>query len=70
MTSGEDREDGVENRQAKRDREKIDRLGGVIRGIQSSGHVLANVGVLFVLGTAPSHASIPPKQNGTKAKGR
>ncbi len=43
MTSGEDREDGVENRQAKRDRDKIDRLAGVIRRIQSNGHVLANV---------------------------
>ncbi len=56
-----DREDGVKNRQAKRDRDKIDRLGGVIRRIQSNGHVLANVGIRFVLGTAPSHVSIPPK---------
>ncbi len=39
-----DREDGVKNRQAKRDRDKIDRLLRVIRRIQSSGHVLANVG--------------------------
>ncbi len=70
MTSGEDREDGVENRQAKRDRDKIERLGGVIRRNQSSGRVLANVGIGFVLGTAPSHVSIPPNQNGTMAKGR
>ncbi len=39
-----DREDGVKNRQAKRDRDKIDRLGRVIRRIQSGGHVLANAG--------------------------
>ncbi len=63
-----DREDGVNNRQAKRDRDKIDWLEGVIRKIQSNGHVLANVRIRFVLGTAPSHASIPPKQNGTMAK--
>ncbi len=68
MTSREDREDGVENRQAKRDRGKFDRLGGVIRRIQSSGHVLANVRIRIVLGTAPSHVSIPPNQNGTMAK--
>ncbi len=30
-----DREDGVKNRQATRDRDKIDWLGGVIRRIQS-----------------------------------
>ncbi len=65
-----DREDAVKNRQAKGDRDKIDWLDGVIRRIQSSGHVLANVGVRFVLGTAPSHVSIPPNQNGTMAKGR
>ncbi len=41
-----DREDGVKNLQAKRDRDKIDWLEGVIRRIQSSGHVLANVGIL------------------------
>ncbi len=70
MTSREDREDGVKDRQAKRDRDKIDRLGGVIRRIQSNGHVLANVRIRFVLGTAPSHVSIPPNQNGTMAKGR
>ncbi len=29
-----DREDGVKNRQAKRDRDKFDRLGGVIRRFQ------------------------------------
>ncbi len=63
-----DREDGVKNCQAKRDRDTIDRLGGVIRRIQSSGHVLANESVQLVLGTAPSHASIPPNQNGTMAK--
>ncbi len=28
------------------------------------------IGIRFVLGTAPSHASIPPNQNGTIAKGR
>ncbi len=50
--------DRVENRQAKRDRDKFDRLGGVIRRIQSNGHVLANVRFRFVLGTAPSHVSI------------
>ncbi len=65
-----DREDGLKIRQPKRDRDKIDRLGGVIRRIQSSGHVLANEGIRFVLGTAPSHVSIPPNQNGTMAKGR
>ncbi len=62
-----DREDGVNNRQAKRDRDKIDRLGGVIRRILSNGHVLANVRVRFVLGTDPSHVSNPPNQNGTMA---
>ncbi len=65
-----DREDGVENRQAKRDRDKIDWLEGVIRRIQSSVHVLANVGIRFVLGTALNHVSIPPNQNGTMAKSR
>ncbi len=65
-----DREDVVKNPQAKRDRDEIDWLRGVIRRIQSSGHVLANVGILFVLSTAPSHVSIPPNQNGTTAKGR
>ncbi len=65
-----DGEDGVKKRQAKRDRDKIDWLEGVIRRIQSSGHVLANVRVRIVLGAAPSHVSIPPKQNGTMAKGR
>ncbi len=69
MTLREDGQDGVENRQANRDRDKFDWLGGVIRRIQSSGHVLANVRILFVLGTAPSHVSIPPNQNGTMAKG-
>ncbi len=54
-----DREDGVKNRQANRDRDKIDRLVGVIRRILSNGHVLANVRIRFVLGTAPSHVSIP-----------
>ncbi len=62
--------DRVENRQAKRDLDKFDRLGGVIRRIQSSGPVLANVRIHFVLGTAPSNASIPPNQNGSIAKGR
>ncbi len=38
-----EREDGVKNRQAKRNRDKIDRRGRVIRRIQSSGRVLANV---------------------------
>ncbi len=28
------------------------------------------VGIRFVLGTAPSHVSIPPNQDGTMAKGR
>ncbi len=65
-----DREDGVKKRQAERDRDKFDWLEGVIRRIQSSGHVLANVRIRFVLGTAPSHVSIPPNQNGTMAKGR
>ncbi len=65
-----DREDAVKNRQAKGDRDKIDWLRGVIGRIQSSGHVLANVRIRFVLGTAPSHVSIPPNQNGTMAKGR
>ncbi len=64
-----DREDGVENSQAKSDRDKIDWLSGVIRRIQSSGHVLANVRIRFVLGTAPSHVPIP-NQNGTMAKAR
>ncbi len=32
------------NRQAKGYRDKINRLGRVIRRIQSGGHVLANVG--------------------------
>ncbi len=64
------REDVVKKRQAERDRDKIDRLGGVIRRIQSNGHVLANVRTRFVLGTAPSHVSIPPNQNGTMAEGR
>ncbi len=40
-----DREDGVKKRQTERDRDKIDWLEGVIRRIQSSGHVLANVGI-------------------------
>ncbi len=68
MTSREDREDGVENRQAKRDRDKFDRLGGVIRRIQSNGHVLANVVLVYFYGLPPSHASIPRNQNGTMAK--
>ncbi len=65
--------DRVENRQAKRDRDRVDWLARVVRRsekTQSSGYVLANVGVRFVLGTAPSHVSIPPNQNGTMAKGR
>ncbi len=70
MTSREDREDGVERRQAERDRDKIDRPGGVIRRSQSKGEVLANVRIGFALGTAPSHVSIPPNQNGTMANGR
>ncbi len=70
IKSREDREDGVENRQVKRDRDKIDWLRGVIRRIQSNGHVLANVRIRFVFGTAPSRVSIPPNQNGTMAKGR
>ncbi len=32
-----------QNRPAKRDRDKIDRLGGEIRRVQSSGCVFANV---------------------------
>ncbi len=39
------------------------KLTGEIRRIQSSGHVLANVRVRFVLGTAPSHVSIPPESD-------
>ncbi len=78
-----DREDGVKIRQPKRDRDKIDWLRGEIRRIQSSGHVLANVGIpgsdpgvlanvriRFVQGTAASYVSIPPNQNGAMAKGR
>ncbi len=53
----------IEYRQAKRDRDKIDWIGGVKgtnnRRIQLKGHVLTNEGILFVLGTAPSHVSIP-----------
>ncbi len=63
-----DREVAVKKRQAERDRDKNDWLEGVIRRIQSSGHVLANVRIRFVLGTASSHVSIPPNQNGTMAK--
>ncbi len=74
IKSREDREDGVENRQVKRDRDRVGWLGGTIGTdngrVQSSGHVIANVGILFVLETAPSHALIPPNQNGTMAKGR
>ncbi len=58
-----DRDDGVENRQAKRDRDRVGWLGGMIgtenRRVQSTGHVPANEGIRFVLGTAPSHDSIP-----------
>ncbi len=60
----------VKNRQAKRDRDKIDWLEGVITRIQSSGHVLANVKIRFCSRNRPSHASIPTNQNGTMAKGR
>ncbi len=49
ITWREDREDGVENRQAKRDRDRGGWLGESIgtenRRAQSSGHVLANVGI-------------------------
>ncbi len=34
------------------------------------GYLLRFVRIRFVLGTAPRHASIPPNQNGTMAKGR
>ncbi len=49
----QDRGDGVENRQAKRDRDNVDYLAGTIgtetSRAQSSGHVLANVGIRLVL---------------------
>ncbi len=72
--------DRVENRQAKRDRDKIDRFGGVIRRIQSSGHVLANVRIVenrarqcknsVCSRNSPQPCLDPPNQNGTMAKGR
>ncbi len=35
------------------------------------GHLhIGHVGIRFVLGTAPSHVSIPPNQNGTMAEGK
>ncbi len=61
MTSREDREDGVENRQAKRDRDKFDWLGGVIRRIQWSGHVLANARIQFCSRNSPQPSLNPPK---------
>ncbi len=56
-----DREDGVKIRQPKRDRDKIDWLGGEIRRIQSSGHVLANVGYLAWSRNSPQSCLDPPK---------
>ncbi len=42
----------------------------MIRRIHSSGHVLANIGIRFVLGTDPPPCLDPPNQNGTIVKGR
>ncbi len=45
-----------------------------VTGLGLQPHQRARLTVMkdirFVLGTAPSHASIPPKQNATMAKGR
>ncbi len=59
-----DREDGNENRQAKRDRDKIGWLGGVIRRIQLSRHLLVTVRYLVCSWISPQPCRGPSKGKG------
>ncbi len=56
---------------ALRVHEKVDPVPFLVMDLFGTIHsVYINVGYEFVLGTAPSHISIPPNRNGTMTKGR